>query len=201
MRTSTKLSLRGRMRDEDWGIQKSIAAPECSHNGEGLPSNDAPGLRGTVVAQHRHDSGGPPRRYDQNKALCEDSDPNWSLAMSERKPRLVINHSLSVARTELAKLSKSRPIMEVVANSNEPEDIAATKVAKSALDYAEWKFKLQKLRRAAWWWMFSCGLGAIYCGWDYLNQDAGTFKFLIDPETGEPTFNPTRRREIEAMVQ
>ena len=140
-------------------------------------------------------------RYDPNKAMFEDRDPNWSLAMSERKPRLVINHSLSVARTELAKLSKSRPIMEVVANSNEPEDIAATKVAKSALDYAEWKFKLQKLRRAAWWWMFSCGLGAIYCGWDYLNQDAGTFKFLIDPETGEPTFNPTRRREIEAMVQ
>jgi hypothetical protein len=139
-------------------------------------------------------------RYDPNKALFEDRDPNWTLAMSERKPRLVINHSLSVARTELAKLSKSRPVMEVIANTNEPEDIAATKVAKSALDYAEWKFKLQKLRRQAWWWMFSCGVGALYCGWDYLNQDAGTFKFLIDPETGEPTFNPRRRQEIEAMV-
>src|SRR5215471_137586 len=139
-------------------------------------------------------------RYDPNKALFEDRDPNWTLAMSDRKPRIVVNHSLSVARTELAKLSKSRPIMDVVANSNEPMDIAATKVAKSALDYAEWKFKLQKLRRAAWWWMFATGLGAIYCGWDYLNDNAGTFKFLIDPETGEPTFNPRRRQEIEAMV-
>src|SRR5215471_8316226 len=139
-------------------------------------------------------------RYDPNKALFEDRDPNWSLALSDKKARLVINHSLSVARTELAKLSKSRPIMDVVANSNEPMDIAATKVAKSALDYAEWKFKLQKLRRSAWWWMFATGVGAIYCGWDYLNQEAGKYKFLIDPETGEPTFSPRRRQEIEAMV-
>src|SRR5215831_2076193 len=68
-------------------------------------------------------------RYDPNKALFEDRDPNWTLAMSDKKARLVVNHSLSVARTELAKLSKSRPIMDVVANSNEPEDIGATKVA------------------------------------------------------------------------
>jgi len=140
-------------------------------------------------------------RYDPNKALFEDRDPNWTLALGDKKARLVVNHSLSVARTELAKLSKSRPIMDVVANSNEPEDIGATKVAKSALDYAEWKFKLQKLRRAAWWWMFATGVGAIYCGWDYLNNQAGNYKFLIDPETGEPTFSPQRRQEIEAMVK
>src|SRR5215472_15468740 len=75
-------------------------------------------------------------RYDPNKALFEDRDPNWTMAMSDRKPRIVVNHSLSVARTELAKLSKSRPIMDVVANSDDPRDIAATKVSKSALDYA-----------------------------------------------------------------
>src|SRR5215831_10782912 len=130
-------------------------------------------------------------RYDPNKALFEDRDPNWTLALGDKKARLVVNHSLSVARTELAKLSKSRPVMDVV----------ATKVAKSALDYAEWKFKLQKLRRAAWWWMFATGVGAIYCGWDYLNNQRGNYKFLIDPETGEPTFSPQRRQEIEAMVR
>jgi hypothetical protein len=140
-------------------------------------------------------------RYDPNKALFEDRDPNWTLAMSEKKARLVVNHSLSVARTELSKLSKSRPIMDVIANSNEPQDIAATKVAKSALDYAEWKFKLQKMRRQAWWWMFVCGVGAIYCGWDYLNSDAGMYSFLIDPETSEPTFSPHRRAEIQGMVE
>jgi hypothetical protein len=139
-------------------------------------------------------------QYDPNKALFEDRDPNWSASMSGKKPRIVVNHSLSVARTELAKLSKSRPIMEVIANSDAPDDIAATKVAKGALDFAEWKFKVQKLRRAAWWWMFNCGVGAIYCGYDHLNDDAGTFKFLIDPETGEPTFSPRRHKEIQDMV-
>jgi hypothetical protein len=139
-------------------------------------------------------------QYDPNKALFEDRDPNWTLAMSSKKPRIVVNHSLSVARTELSKLSKSRPIMDVIANSDAPEDIAATKVAKSALDYAEWKFKLQKLRRAAWWWMFNCGVGAVYCGWDHLDDSAGTFKFLIDPETNEATFSPTRHKEIQQMV-
>jgi hypothetical protein len=139
-------------------------------------------------------------QYDPNKAVFQDRDPNWSAAMTDKKPRLVVNHSLSVARTELSKLSKSRPIMDVIANSNSSDDIAATQVAKSALDFAEWKFRLQKLRRAAWWWMINCGVGAIYVGWDYLNDDAGMMKFLIDPETGEPTFNPVREREIQEMV-
>lgn len=140
-------------------------------------------------------------RYDPNKALFEDRDPNWVTALTDKKQRLVVNHTLSVARTELAKLTKSQPIMEVVANSNESTDIAATKVAKSALDYAEWKFKLRKLRKDALWWMICCGVGGVYTGWDYLNEDSGKLKFLIDPITNEPTFNPQREQEIEEMVK
>jgi hypothetical protein len=98
----------------------------------------------------------------------------------DKKPRMVINHALTVGRTELAKLTKSKPIMEVIANSDEQVDIAATEVGKSGLDYAEWKFKLPKRRRNAFWWMIETGLCAIYVGWDHLDTRAGFMEFLID---------------------
>jgi hypothetical protein len=118
----------------------------------------------------------------------------------DKKPRMVINHALTVGRTELAKLTKSKPIMEVIANSDEQVDIAATEVGKSGLDYAEWKFKLPKRRRNAFWWMIETGLCAIYVGWDHLDTRAGFMEFLIDPNTGEPTFDPERKRQIQAQM-
>src|SRR6267142_5183175 len=69
-------------------------------------------------------------RFEDRDLTFEDFD--------QKKPRLVINHALTVARTELSKLTKSQPIMEVIANSDEQTDIAATKVGRAALDYAEW---------------------------------------------------------------
>src|SRR4249919_2452608 len=71
--------------------------------------------------------------WNPSLSKFEDRDPNW-LPTNDKKPRLVINHALTVARTELSKLTKSRPIMEVIANSDESIDIAATKVGKSVLD-------------------------------------------------------------------
>src|SRR5580765_978861 len=74
----------------------------------------------------------------------EDRDLTWSDEWDEKKPRMVINHALTVARTELSKLTKSQPIMDVIANSDENVDIAATKVGEAALDYTTWKFRLPK---------------------------------------------------------
>jgi len=88
----------------------------------------------------------------------------------------------------------------VIANSDDPKDLAAAKVGRSALDYAEWKFKLPRMRKQALWWMIQCGLGALYIGWDALNDQAGTIDFIMDPATGEPTFSPIRKREIQQMV-
>lgn len=129
----------------------------------------------------------------------EDRDPLWDQTTS-KKPRLVLNHALTVARTELSKMTKAHPIMDIIANSDEATDIAAAKVGRSALDYAEWKFKLRKRRKQALWWMIQTGVGAIYIGWDYLNDKAGKVDFTIDPNTGEPTFNPTRIRQLEELL-
>jgi hypothetical protein len=136
-------------------------------------------------------------KWNPTMSAFEDRDPTW-VQGDDKKPRLVINHALTVGRTELSKLTKSQPIMEVIANSDEQKDIAATKVGRAGLDYAEWKFRLKKKRKQALWWMIQTGLGAIYVGWDYLNDDAGEMTFTIDPSTGDPVFNPVR---IEALKE
>jgi hypothetical protein len=138
-------------------------------------------------------------QWNPNLGKFEDRDPGWG-PQGAKKPRMVINHALTVGRTELAKLTKAHPIMEIIANSDESTDIAAAKVGRSALDYAEWKFRLRKKRKQALWWMIQTGLGAMYVGWDHMNSDSGHYEFLIDPATGEPTFSPERERELRAMA-
>jgi hypothetical protein len=129
-----------------------------------------------------------------------DVDPTWMGDMTGKKPRMVVNHSLTVARTELSKMIKSKPIMEVIANSNEPVDLAATKVGRAALDYAEWRFKLNARRKEALWWMIQTGLGGLFVGWDPNNEVAGKVSFVIDPATGDPAFNPEREGQLKRMV-
>lgn len=139
-------------------------------------------------------------RWDPVMSRFEDRDPMFE-DISGKKPRMVINHALTVARTELSKLTKSQPIMEIIANSDEQADIAATKVGRAALDYAEWKFRVKKLRKQALWWMIETGLGCVYCGWDYLNEDAGHFELYTDPATGDPVFEGSDRfKELRAML-
>jgi hypothetical protein len=138
--------------------------------------------------------------WNPTSSQFEDRDWNWETNSADgKKPRLVINHALTVGRTELSKLTKSRPIMEIVANSDEATDISATKVGSAALDYAEWKFGLPKMRRNALWWMIQTGLGSIFVGYDPLDDRPGKVTYTIDPETGEATFNMVRIAELEQM--
>ena len=140
--------------------------------------------------------------WNPMQALYVDRDPTFDpvIDAKEKKPRIVINHALSVARTELSKLTKSRPITDIIANSDAPQDLAAVKVGRSALDYAEWKFKLPRLRKQALWWMIQCGMGALYVGWDAADDKAGQISYIIDPATGDPTFSPIRKKEIQQLV-
>ena len=143
-------------------------------------------------------SGDHSARWDPHLSKFEDRDTYFQ-DLEGKKPKLVINHALTVGRTELAKLTKARPIMEILANSDESVDISAAKVGRAALDYAEWKFRLHRKRKNALWWMIQTGLGAMYVGWDYLNDKAGFMEFVIDPTTGDPVFDPRRLRELKDM--
>jgi hypothetical protein len=138
--------------------------------------------------------------WNATSGAFEDRDWNWDTnKANDKKPRLVINHALTVGRTELSKLTKSRPVMEILANSDEATDISATKVGAAALDYAEWKFGLPKLRRDALWWMIQTGLGSIFVGYDPLDDRPGKVSYTIDPNTGDATFNMVRIAELEQM--
>lgn len=139
-------------------------------------------------------------RWNPTLSRFEDRDPAWSSLNTEMKPRLVINHALTVARTELSKLTKARPVMDIVARSDEAVDISATKVGLAALDFAEWNFQLAKMRRDAIWWMIQCGVSSICVGWDPLTDKPGVVDYVIDPTTGEPTFNDLRKSELQDLV-
>jgi hypothetical protein len=130
-----------------------------------------------------------------------DTDYNIVNADSKRKPMLVLNHALTVARTELAKLTKSKPVINVLANSDEAVDLAAAKVGNKVVDALEWKFKLAKLRQDALWWMVRTGLGAIYVGWNPDNQDSGTMDYWIDPQTKEAIFDELRVAELNKLAE
>lgn len=116
------------------------------------------------------------------------------------KVRMVLNHALTVARTELARLTKQRPIMEVIPRSSDSEDISAVRLGKYALENAEWKFKLSKQRRKVLWWMIATGVAGTYVGYNPDDDADGTYDFTVDPTTGEPTFNPDRINELKEMV-
>jgi len=115
--------------------------------------------------------------------------------------RLVLNQALTVARTELSKLTKAKPVMDVVAHSEEQQDIAAAKVGKDILEGFEFKFNLRRLRKGAFWWMIATGLGAAYVGFDPTNDKDGSYEYYIDPTTNEPTWNEDRKKELDQMVQ
>jgi hypothetical protein len=115
---------------------------------------------------------------------------------------MVLNHSLTVVRTELAKLTKNRPISEVMAASDEQVDIAAAKVGTKALEGAEWKFKKRQLHKQLCWWMLLCGVSAEYVGYDHMKEDdSGELKFFIDPNTSEPIFDEARVRELQEQIE
>ena len=135
-------------------------------------------------------------QWDPMRAQFSDRDTITSQALRDKKAKLVLNHALKIFRIELAKMTKSQPVMDVVANSDEETDLAATKVGRAGLEYAEWKFKLARKRKQALTWALQTGIGAIYCGWDYLQSEPGVYEFVIDPNTGDATFNPDREKEL-----
>jgi len=135
-------------------------------------------------------------RWNPAMSSFSDRDPNFDPSLDGKKPRMVINQALSVFRTELSKLTKNHPIIEVVANSDEQEDLAATKVGRAVIEAMEWKFKLAAKRKEILSWVIQTGTASHYIGWDYLNDQAGEYEFLIDPQTNEAVFNSKREKEL-----
>lgn len=103
--------------------------------------------------------------------------------------RLPINLAQPALRTELAKLTKNRPIIDPLARSNDEEDLNAAKVADKVLNnYVEKKFHMPRVRKAMLNWVLLCGSGGILTDWD--ETAMGEIDVLHDKE-GNPIFDPT----------
>jgi hypothetical protein len=111
------------------------------------------------------------------------------------KVRLPINLAQPVVRTEYAKLVKNRPIIDVVAKSNDKRDLDAAEVGDKLLNnYCEHQFNLPKVRRRALHWVLTCGLGGVFV--DYDETLLGETEVLVDPE-GNAIFDPAVIKSIQ----
>lgn len=107
---------------------------------------------------------------------------------ADHRVRLSINLAQPAVRTELAKLTKNRPIMDVLARSSDQEDLNSAKVGDKMLNnYAERKFKMAKVRKNMLNWVLTCGSGGIFVDWD--ETALGEIDVLHDKE-GNPVFDP-----------
>lgn len=99
-------------------------------------------------------------------------DPhNRKLSEPLKKPkhrvRVPINLAQPIVRTEVAKLTKNRPITDVVPTGNEIKELNSAKVGDKMLNqYAEREFHLPKVRREMLNWTTICGTGGIFVDFD-----------------------------------
>lgn len=116
-----------------------------------------------------------------------------------RKPkhrvRVPINLAQPVIRTEVAKLTKNRPITDVIPTGSDVKEINSAKVGDKMLNqYAEKKFHLAKVRRQMLQWVTICGTGGIFVDWDESAEDP----IEVYEVNGEPLFD---ERAIRAYQQ
>lgn len=116
-----------------------------------------------------------------------------------RKPdsrvRVPINLAQPAVRTELAKLTKNRPIADVLAAGADTKSVNSAKVGDKILNkYAERKFSLPRVRRRGLEWATICGSGAYFVDYDETLEDPIEV-YEID---GKPVFD---QRVIKAYKQ
>jgi hypothetical protein len=113
--------------------------------------------------------------------------------------RLPINLAQPAVRTELAKLTKNRPIIDTLARSSDQEDLNSAKVGDKMLNnYVEKKFHMPRVRKKMLNWVLMCGLGGILTDWD--ETALGEIEVLHDKE-GNPIFDPKLIEEYKAKYE
>lgn len=135
--------------------------------------------------------------YDQvNKRLFEPPKDPW-------KVRLVANRIQPIVRTELAKITKNKPIMDVVPASDDEDDINAAKLGDKVIDWLEYELKLQSKDRKNVTWGITCGMGYVKPFWNInkgVELEPGTRQGDVDACIVSPfeiKFDPTAKEWSE----
>jgi len=116
---------------------------------------------------------------NRSRRLENPQVPEWRV-------RLVFNYIKPVVISQVARLLKARPTINVLPGSSEQMDIDAAKTAEKVLDYLWRKLNMaQKIRRLALWFSV-CGSSFFRVEW---NKDAGERivedQPVMDPMTGQ----------------
>lgn len=95
---------------------------------------------------------------------------NAKATMPPHKVAIVVNQVQPTVRTELAKLTKQRPVCQVVSNSSDFDDKDEARVKNAILDHIWKKVKLDRTLQEALLWAILTGTGFLLPYW---NADAG----------------------------
>jgi hypothetical protein len=113
---------------------------------------------------------------------------------ADHKVRIPINLAQPVVRTEYAKLVKNKPILDILAVSNDKKDLDSADVGDKMMQYAEKKHQLARVRRRAVWWAITCGSAGIFV--DYDPKAIGEVQVLVGPD-GEPVADERMTKAIQ----
>ena len=106
--------------------------------------------------------------------------------------RLVANQIAPNSMGLLARLVKSKPTFYATPTSSGFENLKATEVAESMLEFWWDKFSLSEKREEAMLWSIICGNGFWKISWD--DKVGSSVKVLLDPIEGQPIIDPMVER-------
>lgn len=105
----------------------------------------------------------------------------------DHRVRLPVNLVKAQVRTEYAKILKNRPIVDVLAKSDEREDLNSAEVGDKILgNYIEKDLHMPKARRRALQWVLLTGAGGIFV--DYDPTALGDIEVQLGPDN-QPIFD------------
>ena len=106
--------------------------------------------------------------------------------------RIVANQIAPNSMGLLARLVKSKPTFYATPTSSGFENLKATEVAESMLEFWWDKFSLSEKREEAMLWSIICGNGFWKISWD--DKVGSSVKVLLDPMEGQPIIDPMVER-------
>ena len=104
--------------------------------------------------------------------------------------RVIDNKILPRYRKQISRLIRNRPVMSVVPNTSDLEDIEAAKTADKVLESFWRNAKMLKKNRELGGWIYSCGNGFLDDRWNpkkgptELDEKTGQYRYLGDVECG-----------------
>lgn len=138
--------------------------------------------------------------YDKNaRKIVEKPKESW-------EERVTINRIRPAIRTELAKITKSKPQFNVIAASSEDDDIDAAKMGTQAVDFVWRNANMDEKRFKAALWQITTGTGIIKTYWNdkigdevQLNTLDEQGNFALD-EQGQEITQPNQLGDIDSSV-